>query len=309
MNSSDSEEFTLYLSSFKVNEADHVEFSVTYAGESNETDRLLLIGTNNNLKSDISQAKLFEVEEQSGQCLYTITFPIWEEGTFQAVIQSEEKYIYEPGEAHTLSFRAKSIFLDLRKIYHLTKKPVRAIIEESKPEIVEKVLEAQSESIEEIKEEIVEEEKLPVAYDEKNMLNLKPKEFHEFTPELKIKILQLLDYFTNQKSKQLVLDPVILPDIARSLKQLIAEELRFSIYEACFPLVILIEKALMLFVLIQKEIPSEENINKYKTEVAEKAEEFKDKIKNMEFKKSIELIKREYDDDVHNLKMLLIKEF
>lgn len=309
MNSSDSEEFTLYLSSFKVNEADHVEFSVTYAGESNETARLLLIGTNNNLKSDISQAKLFEVEEQSGQCLYTITFPIWEEGTFQAVIQSEEKYIYEPGEAHTLSFRAKSIFLDLRKIYHLTKKPVRAIIEEIEPEIVEKILEAQSESIEEIKEEIVEEEKLPVAYDEKNMLNLKPKEFQEFTPELKTKILQLLDYFTNKKSKQLVLDPVILPDIARSLKQCIAEELRLSVYEACFPLVILIEKSLMLFVLIHKETPSEENINIYKTEVAEKAEEFRDKIKNMEFKQSIELIKREYDDDVHNLKMLLIAEF
>ncbi|MCK4845583.1 MAG: hypothetical protein KAS95_07905, partial [Candidatus Heimdallarchaeota archaeon] len=83
---------------------------------------------------------------------------------------------------------------------------------------------------------------------------------------------------------------------------------RLSVYEACFPLVILIEKSLMLFVLIQKETPSEENIKKYKTEVAEKAEEFKDKIKNMEFKKSIELIKREYDDDVHNLKMLLIEE-
>jgi hypothetical protein len=296
MSDVEDEEFPLYMGLVSIAENEVVEITIVYKGEIKDIDNVYLIGNKNNLSSDITEAKVFAKEKGS----YTITFPIWEDCSFQAVVEKKGKYIYEPGEAHNAVFRGKGVFLDLRKIYHLTKDLAKPIDTKEKKKKEDKKKKEKA---------VVEEEvALPAAYDETNLLSLQPKDFRMFQPELKNNLLQLLDYLTNDKSQQLIFDGVILPDIARSLKICIAEEGRASVYDVCFPVVIFIEKALILSGMIHNQILDDEKFEKYKNEVVEKISEVKKTIKSTEFQISTELIKKEYDDDVHELKMRLRKE-
>ncbi|NPD89114.1 MAG: hypothetical protein HGN29_10345 [Asgard group archaeon] len=295
-----SDDFPLYMSSVNVKENDYVEIVVVYQGEDPEIDNVYLIGDKNNLSSDITAAKIFS-KEGTARISYTISFPIWEDGTFQAVAEKEGKYIYEPGEAHNIVFRGKAVFLDLRKIYHLTKK-----VKEPKKGDLEKT-QAEGET-EEIPEVIIEEESIEPAFDDDNMLTLQPKEFKIFDPDLKNVLLQLLNYLENEKSQKLLFDVVILPDIARNLKLCISEEGRASVYDICFPIVVFIEKALILSGMIHNQILDEEKYERYKREVVDKIEEVRSMIKATEFRHTTDLIKKEYDEDVHELKMRLREE-
>ncbi|MHA2309134.1 MAG: hypothetical protein ACXABJ_07645 [Candidatus Heimdallarchaeaceae archaeon] len=295
-----SDDFPLYMSSINVKENDYVEIVVVYQGEDPEIDNVFLIGDKNNLSSDITAAKMFS-KEGTARISYTISFPIWEDGTFQAVAEKEGKYIYEPGEAHNIVFRGKGVFLDLRKIYHLTKK----VKKPKKGELEKTQTEGKAEEIPEV---TIEEETIEPAFDADNMLSLQPKDFKIFTPELKNSLLQLLDYLANEKSQKLFFDVVILPDIARNLKLCISEEGRASVYDICFPFVIFIEKALILSGMIHNQLLVEENYERYKREVVDKIEEVRSIIKATEFRHTTDLIKKEYDDDVHELKMRLREE-
>ncbi|MHA1222623.1 MAG: hypothetical protein ACTSSG_02700 [Candidatus Heimdallarchaeaceae archaeon] len=295
------EDFPLYMSSVNVVENDEVILEVTYEGDTSDIEEVLLIGKNNDLSSNIAEALKFNKEEKI-RAVFTISFPIWEDGTFQAVIEKEGKFIYEPGEAHNIVFRGKGVFLDLRKIYHVSKEIKAPKKIRTKKEEGEKM--ETSEGEEEEKQEIT----LPVAQDEFNTLLLKPKDFRVFRPEMKELLLQILDYLTNQKSRELVFDTVILPDIVRSLKQCIAEEGRASVYDVCFPVVILIEKALILSNMIHNQIIDEEKFERYEKEVLAKIEEARKIINATEFRRTTDLIKKEYDDDVHDLKNSLRKE-
>ncbi|MHA1483122.1 MAG: hypothetical protein ACTSQA_06770, partial [Candidatus Heimdallarchaeaceae archaeon] len=127
-------------------------------------------------------------------------------------------------------------------------------------------------------------------------------------PDLKNNMFQLLDYLSNPKSQQLIFDQVILPDIARNLKQCIAEEARASVYDICFPVIIFIEKALILSGMIHEEVLDEDNLQRYQKEVVDKIPETVKRIKNIEFRNSTDLIKKEYDDDVHELQNRLREE-
>ena len=295
-----SDDFPLYMSSINVKENDYVEIVVVYQGEDPGIDNVFLIGDKNNLSSDITAAKMFS-KEGTARISYTISFPIWEDGTFQAVAEKEGKYIYEPGEAHNIVFRSKGVFLDLRKIYHLTKK-----VKKPKKGELEK---AQTEGeVEKIPEVAIVEETIEPAFDADNMLSLQPKNFKVFVPELKNSLLQLLDYLANEKSQKLFFDVVILPDIARNLKLCISEEGRASVYDICFPFVIFIEKALILSGMIHNQLLDEEKYERYKREVVDKIEEVRSMIKATEFRHTTDLIKKEYDDDVHELKMRLREE-
>ncbi len=295
-----SDDFPLYMSSINVKENEYVEIVVVYQGEDPEIDNVFLIGDKNNLSSDITAAKIFS-KEGTARISYTISFPIWEDGTFQAVAEKEGKYIYEPGEAHNIVFRGKGVFLDLRKIYHLTKK----VKKPKKGELDKAQTEGEAEEIPEV---AIEEETIEPAFDEDNMLSLKPKDFKVFVPELKNSLLQLLDYLANEKSQKLFFDVVILPDIARNLKLCISEEGRASVYDVCFPFVIFIEKALILSGMIHNQILDEEKYERYKREVVDKIEDVRSMIKATEFRHTTDLIKKEYDDDVHELKMRLREE-
>ena len=210
--SDSSDDFPLYMSSITVNEGKQVELAVVYEGYGEGIDKVLLIGQKNNLPSDISKAIVFEKGEKVSRASFTITFPIWEDGSFQAVVEKQGKYIYEPGESHNLVFRGRGVFLDLRKIYHLSKdvEPPK----ETKKQKKEKQQDAkeEKETVQPAVEMVT-----ATAYDDFNMLSLYPKDFRAFGPNLKTNILQLLDYLDNPKSKQLVFDTVILPDIARSV--------------------------------------------------------------------------------------------
>ncbi|MCG3226983.1 MAG: hypothetical protein H7645_08695 [Candidatus Heimdallarchaeota archaeon] len=295
-----SDDFPLYMSSINVKENEYVEIVVVYQGEDPEIDNVFLIGDKNNLSSDITAAKIFS-KEGTARISYTISFPIWEDGTFQAVAEKEGKYIYEPGEAHNIVFRGKGVFLDLRKIYHLTKK----VKKPKKGELDKAQTEGEAEEIPEV---AIEEDTIEPAFDEDNMLSLKPKDFKVFVPELKNSLLQLLDYLANEKSQKLFFDVVILPDIARNLKLCISEEGRASVYDVCFPFVIFIEKALILSGMIHNQILDEEKYERYKREVVDKIEDVRSMIKATEFRHTTDLIKKEYDDDVHELKMRLREE-
>lgn len=290
------EEFPLYMGSVSITENEFIEITIIYKGEIKDIDNVYLIGNKNNLSSDITEAKVFVKEKGS----YTITIPIWEDCSFQAVVEKQGKYIYEPGEAHNAVFRGKGVFLDLRKIYHLTKDLTKP--EETK-EKKKKVDKKKKE-----KDAVEEKTTLPAAYDETNLLSLQPKDFRIFKPELKNNLLQLLDYLANDKCQQLIVDGVILPDIARSLKICISEEGRASVYDVCFPIIIFIEKALILSGMIHNQILDDEKFERYKKEVVEKIDAVRKTIKSTEFQVSTDLIKKEYDDDVHELKMRLRKE-
>jgi hypothetical protein len=288
------------MSSVNVKENDFVEIVVVYQGEDPEIDNVFLIGDKNNLSSDITEAKMFS-KEGTARISYTISFPIWEDGSFQAVAEKEGKYIYEPGEAHNIVFRGKGVFLDLRKIYHLTKKV-------KKPKKGELDKEKTQEKPKKAPKKPVKEETIEPAFDANNMLSLQPKDFKVFRPELKNILLQLLDYLENEKSQKLFFDEVILPDLARNLKLCISEEGRASVYDVCFPIVVFIEKALILSGMIHNQHIDEEKYERYKREVVDRIEEVRSTIKATEFRHTTDLIKKEYDDDVHELKMRLRKE-
>jgi len=300
MSSSDGDDFPLYMYSVNVKEAEDVQLEVVYQGESAGIDNVFLIGKKNNLVSDITKAIVFTKTKEGSA--FTITFPIWEDGTFQAVVEKEGKYIYEPGEAHNIVFRGKGVFLDLRKIFHLSKD-----IELPKGLPKEKTKKAKKVKEEEIPK-VEEDLELPTAYDEDNMLTLKPRDFRIFGPELKNNLIQMLEYLENKKSQKLIFDKVILPDISRSLKQCISEEARASVYDLCFPIIIFVEKALILGGMIHEQVEDEERYERYQKEVLANIKEVKKKIKSAEFLNSTDVIKREYDDDVHELKMRLRRE-
>ena len=295
-----SDDFPLYMSSAIIEEKDNVKLVVIYEGEGAGIDNVLLIGKSNNLQHDISKADLFSKEEKVGRAVYKITFPIWEDGSFQAVAEKEGKFIYEPGEAHNLVFRGRGVFLDLRKIFHLSKE-----IEKPKAKAKKKEKKADKEKV--AKEIEVKQTEAP-AYDDYNMLSLKPKDFKLFGPELKGKLIQVLDYLENDKSQTLVFDNVILPDVARSLKICINEELRASVYDICFPVVVFVEKALILSNMIYNQLEKEESKERYKREVVDRIPEFRKTLEVTEFHRATDLIKREYDDDIHALKMKFYEE-
>ena len=301
--SDSSDDFLLYMSSAIVNEGKQVELVVIYEGYGEGIDRVLLIGNKNGLPSDITKAILFEKGDKASRASFEITFPIWEDGTFQAVVEKQGNYIYEPGEAHNIVFRGRGVFLDLRKIYHLSKDV--SAPKETKKAKKDKKSETQTEQT---STQVVEETVIAPAYDDFNMLSLKPKDFRIFNPELKNYLLQLLDYLDNAKSKQLVFDTVILPDIARSLKLCISEEGRASVFDICFPIIILIEKALIFSGMIYNQIKGENSHEKYKKEVTDKIPEIRKKIKTAEFRAATDLIKKEYDDDIHELKSRFFDE-
>ena len=295
-----SDDFPLYMSSVTIEEKENVEIVVIYEGEGAGIDNVLLIGKKNNLQQDITKASLFTKEDKVGRAAYKITFPIWEDGSFQAVVEKEGKFIYEPGEAHNLVFRGRGVFLDLRKIFHLTKD-----IEKPKEKAKKKGKKAEEEAAtEEVEVKQVE----SPAYDDYNMLTLKPKDFKIFGPELKGKLIQVLDYLENDKSQNLVFDTVILPDVARSLKICMNEELRASVYDLCFPVMIFIEKALILSNMIHNQLEKDESKERYKREVVDKIPAVRKTIEVSEFHRSTDLIKREYDDDIHAHKMRLYEE-
>ncbi|MEE9410158.1 MAG: hypothetical protein V3V41_04460 [Candidatus Heimdallarchaeota archaeon] len=300
MSNSDGDDFPLYMTTVNVKEGKDVQLEVVYQGEAAGIDNVLLIGNNNNLESDITKAIVFTKAEKGSS--FIISFPIWEDGTFLAVVEKEGKYIYEPGEDHNIVFRGRGIFLDLRKIFHLSKD-----MEVPKSKVKKKKEEAKVTEEAEISAS-TDDFEIPAEYDDSNMLTLKPKDFRVFGPQLKTNLLQLLDYLENKKSQQLIFDTVILPDIARSLKQCISEEARASVYEICFPIIIFVEKALIYGGMIHEQVESDERYEKYQKEVLNKINEEKKKIKNTEFLNSTDVIKREYDDDVHELKMRLRKE-
>jgi hypothetical protein len=295
-----SDDFPLYMSSVIIEESDKVEIVVIYEGEGAGIDNVLLIGKNNDLQQDITKAALFTKEDKVGRAVYKLTFPIWEDGSFQAVVEKEGKFIYEPGEAHNLVFRGRGVFLDLRKIFHLSKE-----IEKPKEKAKKKEKKAAKETVPE--EQEVKHVEAP-AYDDYNMLSLKPKDFKMFGPELKGKLIQVLDYLENEKSQSLVFDVVILPDVARSLKMCINEELRASVYDICFPVVIFIEKALILSNMIHNQLEKDESKERYKREVVAKIPEVRKTIEVTEFHRSTDLIKKDYDDDIHSLKMRFYEE-
>ena len=293
MSGTSEDDFPLYMSSVNVKEDKNVELELAYSGDYAGIDNIFLIGNKNDLVSDLGKAKVFTKEEKPF-VTFKITIPIWEDGNFQAVVEKEGKYIYEPGEAHNLVFRGRGIFLDLRKIFHLTS--------DVKPPKSKKVSKKDKKA-KKVQEEIpIEDSGLPQAYDEANMLSLMPRDFKIFGPDMKDNMLQLLDYLSNSKSQQLICDKIILPDIARSLKQCIAQEGRASVYDICFPVIIFVEKALILSGMIHEEVVDEENIQRYQKEVVNKIPEIAKRIKNTEFRNSTDLIKKEYDDDVHELK-------
>ncbi len=299
MSGTNEDDFPLYMSSVNVKEDKNVELELTYSGEYTGIDNIFLIGNKNGLVSDLGKAKVFTKEEEPF-VTFKITIPIWEDGNFQAVVEKEGKYIYEPGEAHNIVFRGRGIFLDLRKIFHLTS--------DVKPPKGEKVPKKDKKAIKAQEEIQIEDSGLPQAYDEENMLSLMPRDFKIFGPDMKNNMLQLLDYLANSKCKQLICDRVILPDIARSLKQCIAQEGRASVYDICFPVIIFIEKALILSGMIHKEVVDEENLQRYQKEVVNNIPESVKRIKNTEFRNSTDLIKKEYDDDVHELRNRLREE-
>ncbi len=299
MSGTNEDDFPLYMSSVNVKEDKNVELELTYSGEYTGIDNIFLIGNKNGLVSDLGKAKVFTKEEEPF-VTFKITIPIWEDGNFQAVVEKEGKYIYEPGEAHNIVFRGRGIFLDLRKIFHLTS--------DVKPPKGEKVSKKDKKAIKAQEEIQIEDSGLPQAYDEENMLSLMPRDFKIFGPDMKNNMLQLLDYLANSKSQQLICDRVILPDIARSLKQCIAQEGRASVYDICFPVIIFIEKALILSGMIHKEVVDEENLQRYQKEVVNNIPEIVKRIKNTEFRNSTDLIKKEYDDDVHELRNRLREE-
>ncbi len=299
MSGTSEDDFPLYMSSVNVKEDKNVELELEYSGDKAGIDNVFLIGNKNDLVSDLGTAKVFTREEEPF-VTFKITIPIWEDGEFQAVVEREGKYIYEPGEAHNLVFRGRGVFLDLRKIFHLTS--------DVKPPKIEKVSKKDKKAKKTQEEIPIEDSGLPQAYDEANMLSLMPRNFKIFGPDLKNNMLQLLDYLLNSKSQQLIFDKVILPDIARSLKQCIAEEGRASVYDICFPVIIFIEKALILSGMIHEEVVDEENLHRYQKEVVNKIPENIKRIKNIEFRNSTDLIKREYDDDVHELQNRLREE-
>ena len=301
--SDSSDDFPLYMSSVTVNEGKQVELIVVYEGYGEGIDKVLLIGQKNSLPSDITKALVFEKGEKVSRASFEITLPIWEDGSFQAVVEKQGKYIYEPGESHNLVFRGRGVFLDLRKIYHLSKD-----IEPPKVDKSEK--KGKKEEAKKEKEEIQKPEETVVApaYDDFNMLSLKPKDFRAFGPGLKSNLLQLLDYLNNQKSKQLIFDTVILPDIARSLKLCISEEGRASVFDICFPPIVLIEKALIFSGMIHNQILNEESYEKYKREVIDKIPEIRSIVQAAEFRVTTDLIKKEYDDDIHELKSRFFNE-
>ncbi len=299
MSGTNEDDFPLYMSSVNVKEDKNVELELTYSGEYTGIDNIFLIGNKNGLVSDLGKAKVFTKEEEPF-VTFKITIPIWEDGNFQAVVEKEGKYIYEPGEAHNIVFRGRGIFLDLRKIFHLTS--------DVKPPKGEKVSKKDKKAIKAQEEIQIEDSGLPQAYDEENMLSLMPRDFKIFGPDMKNNMLQLLDYLANSKCKQLICDRVILPDIARSLKQCIAQEGRASVYDICFPVIIFIEKALILSGMIHKEVVDEENLQRYQKEVVNNIPEIVKRIKNTEFRNSTDLIKKEYDDDVHELRNRLREE-
>ncbi len=299
MSGTNEDDFPLYMSSVNVKEDKNVELELTYSGEYTGIDNIFLIGNKNGLVSDLGKAKVFTKEEEPF-VTFKITIPIWEDGNFQAVVEKEGKYIYEPGEAHNIVFRGRGIFLDLRKIFHLTS--------DVKPPKGEKVSKKDKKAIKAQEEIQIEGSGLPQAYDEENMLSLMPRDFKIFGPDMKNNMLQLLDYLANSKCKQLICDRVILPDIARSLKQCIAQEGRASVYDICFPVIIFIEKALILSGMIHKEVVDEENLQRYQKEVVNNIPEIVKRIKNTEFRNSTDLIKKEYDDDVHELRNRLREE-
>jgi hypothetical protein len=299
MSGTSEDDFPLYMSSVNVKEDKNVELELVYSGDYAGIDNIFLIGNKNGLVSDLGKAKVFTKEEEPFVS-FKITIPIWEDGNFQAVVEKKGKYIYEPGEAHNLVFRGRGVFLDLRKIFHLTS--------DVKPPKDEKVSKKDKKAMKAQEEIQIESSGLPQAYDEENMLSLMPRDFKIFGPDMKNNMLQLLDYLTNSKSKQLICDRVILPDIARSLKQCIAQERRASVYDICFPVIIFIEKALILSGMIHKEVVDEENLQRYQKEVVNNIPESIKRIKNTEFRNSTDLIKKEYDDDVHELQNRLREE-
>ncbi|MHA1198143.1 MAG: hypothetical protein ACTSQF_02115 [Candidatus Heimdallarchaeaceae archaeon] len=304
--SDSSDDFPLYMSSVTVNEGKQVELIVVYEGYGEGIDKVLLIGQKNNLPTDITKAMVFEKGEKVSRASFEITFPIWEDGSFQAVVEKGGKYAYEPGEAHNLVFRGRGVFLDLRKIYHLSKdiappkeaKETKKGKKSKKEDVPQEQLPAQ---------EPIEAVAAP-AYDDFNMLSLKPRDFRIFNPALKGYLLQLLDYLNNPKSLQLVFDTVILPDIARSLKVCISEEGRLSVFDVCFPPIVLIEKALIFSGMIHNQILDEESVNRYKREVVNKLPEIRTLIQQAEFRVTTDLIKKEYDDDIHEFKSKFFDE-
>ncbi len=299
MSGTSEDDFPLYMSSVNVKEDKKVELELAYSGDYAGIDNVFLIGNKNGLVPEVGTAKSFTKEEEPFVS-FKITIPIWEDGNFQAVVEKGGKYIYEPGEAHNLVFRGRGVFLDLRKIFHLTS--------DVKPPKDEKGAKKDKKA-KKAKEEIpIEDSGLPQAYDEANMLSLMPRNFKIFGPDMKNNMLQLLDYLSNSKSQQLILDRVILPDIARNLKQCVVEEGRASVYDICFPIIIFIERALILSGMIHEEVVDEENLQRYQREVINKIPETVKRIKNIEFRNSTDLIKREYDDDVHELRSRLREE-
>ncbi len=310
-------EFPLYLSSAKVIEDEKkniLELELIYEGDETLVDKLLLIGQNNGLSKDLDGALQFKMEKERGRVLFRKKIPVYEDGSFQAVVEYESKYIYEPGEQHALVFRGKAVFLDLRKIYHIksvniTKpKDVDVQKEEISKQPQEKAV--KEEGLNTLKGDIANNKtkanekvssSLPLAYDEKNVLKLKPKDFRTFDVGLKEKLLQVLDYLSNENSKKLIHDAIILPEIARSLKILIAEEQRATVFDICFPVVILIEKALMLSSMVYEVIIDDELYERYNNEVANKIPEIKEKIENSKFIPSNAMITVEYNNDVHEL--------
>jgi len=301
--SDSSDDFPLYMSSVTVNEGKQVELVVVYEGYGEGIDKVLLIGQKNNLPSDISKAIVFEKGDKVSRASFTVTFPIWEDGSFQAVVEKQGKYVYEPGEAHNLVFRGRGVFLDLRKIYHLSKDVTPP--KESKKQTKEKKAEVKEEQE---PQKPTEDTITAPAYDDFNMLSLKPKDFRAFGPNLKPNLLQLLDYLNNPKSKQLVFDTVILPDISRSLKLCISEEGRASVFDICFPLIVLVEKALIFSNMIHNQILNEDAYEKYKREVVDKIPEIRTTVQTAEFRVTTDLIKKEYDDDIHELKSRFFSE-
>ncbi len=302
MNTLNDLDFPLYLSSVNVEEEDFVFLLIEYSGDEKYVNELRLIGKNNGLTEKAQEGLRFELVKKNGVKSFLVRFPIYEDGEFKAVAKYKNQYIREPGESHSLTIKGQSIFLDFRKIYHLQNelvKPDDATISDLKQK------KKQSKKSTQTKDKTVD---IPSAYDKDNNLELKPRDFKLYDEPLRMKILQILDYLVTEKSINLELDGVILPDIVRSLKQCMIDEKRYSVFEDIFPVTIIIQKALMLSKMLDEVREKEYLIKAYKKEVVEGALSLKEEFLNKKFTSSNTIVLVEYNTDVQKLKKEFFKE-
>lgn len=302
MNTLNDLDFPLYLSNVTIEEEDFVFLQIQYSGDEQYVNELKLIGKNNGLTEKVKDGLRFELVKKEGIKSFVVRLPIYEDGEFKAVAKYKNQYIHEPGEFHSLTIKGQSIFLDFRKIYHLQNelvKPDDATISDLKQK------KKSSKKPTKTKDKTIE---IPSAYDKDNNLELKPRDFKLYDESLRMKFLQILDYLVTEKSKNLELDGVILPDIVRSLKQCMTDEKRHSVFEDIFPVTIIIQKALMLSKMLEEVREKEYLIKSYKKEVVEAALSLKEELLNKQFISSNNIVLVEYNTDVQKLKKEFFKE-